>query len=236
MNFLFKIIDFFYQKKKYLFLKKKISKNIDVFIDVGAHHGDTISEFLKIFSIKTIYGFEPSKKNFNKLKVKVTNIIKNTPVKIKIFPFGLGNKSDILPLNEITDGVSNTFNNLNINSKYFKKKKFFTTLFGIKDFITDQAPTIVITLKEFIETEKIDKIDFIKIDTEGFEFNILLGLEKDIKKVQFILFEHHYDNMIIKNYKFKDINKLLKDNGFQKIFKTRMPFRKSFDYIYENKN
>jgi FkbM family methyltransferase len=236
MNFLFKIIDFFYQKKKYLFLKKKISKNIDVFIDVGAHHGDTISEFLKIFSIKTIYGFEPSKKNFNKLKVKVTNIMKNTPVKIKIFPFGLGNKSDILPLNEITDGVSNTFNNLNINSKYFKKKKFFTTLFGIKDFITDQVPTIVITLKEFIETEKIDKIDFIKIDTEGFEFNILLGLEKDIKKVQFILFEHHYDNMIIKNYKFKDINKLLKDNGFQKIFKTRMPFRKSFDYIYENKN
>ena len=75
-----------------------------------------------------------------------------------------------------------------------------------------------------------------KIDTEGFEFNVLLGLEKDIKKVQFILFEHHYDNMIIKNYKFKDIHKLLNDNGFQKIFKTKMPFRKSFDYIYENKN
>ena len=97
-------------------------------------------------------------------------------------------------------------------------------------------PTKIIPLKEFIDQEKIDKIDFIKIDTEGFEFNILLGLEKDIKKVQFILFEHHYDNMIIKNYKFKDIHKLLHDNGFKKIFKIRMPFRKSFDYIYENKN
>ena len=97
-------------------------------------------------------------------------------------------------------------------------------------------PTKIIRLKDFIEQEKIDKIDFMKIDTEGFEFNILLGLEKDINKVQFILFEHHYDNMIIKNYKFKDIHKLLNNNGFKKIFKTKMPFRKSFDYIYENKN
>ena len=163
-------------------------------------------------------------------------IEKNLPVKIKIFPYGLGNKNDVLQLNEIADGVSNTFNALNINSRYFKRKKFITTLFGIKKFIKNKVPTKVIRLKEFIDQEKIDKIDFIKIDTEGFEFNILLGLENDIKKVKFILFEHHYDNMIIKNYKFKDINKLLKDNGFKKIFKTRMPFRKSFDYIYENKN
>ena len=49
MNSLIKIIDFFYQKKKYSFLKKTISKQIDVFIDVGAHHGDTINEFLEIF-------------------------------------------------------------------------------------------------------------------------------------------------------------------------------------------
>ena len=87
-----------------------------------------------------------------------------------------------------------------------------------------------------MEQENIDKIDFMKIDTEGFEYNILLGLEENIKKVEFILFEHHYDNMIIKNYNFSDIHKLLSNNGFQKIFKTKMPFRKSFDYIYENKN
>ena len=236
MNFLFKIIDFFYQKKKYSFLRKKIFKDIDIFIDVGAHHGDTIKEFLDIFSIKKIYAFEPSKKNFIKLKKKVTEIEKNKSVEIKIFPFGIGKKEEILPLNEITDGVSNTFNNLNFDSVYFKKKKFFTTLFGIKKFINSKVPTKIICLKEFIKKEKIHKIDFVKIDTEGFEYNILLGLEDDIKKTHFILFEHHYDNMIIKNYKFTDIHKLLIENGFQKIFKTKMPLRKSFDYIYENKN
>jgi len=70
MNFVFMVIDFFYQKKKFSFLKKNIPKNIDILIDVGAHCGDTISEFLKLFLIKKIYAFEPSLKNFNKLKKK----------------------------------------------------------------------------------------------------------------------------------------------------------------------
>ena len=48
MYFLFKFIDFFYQRKKNLFLKNNVSNNIDILIDIGAHHGDTISEFLKI--------------------------------------------------------------------------------------------------------------------------------------------------------------------------------------------
>ena len=234
MNYLFEIIDFFYQKKKYSFLKKRIPKNIDTLIDVGAHHGDTISEFLKIFKIKKIYAFEPSKRNFKKLKKKTEKIKKQNSVKIKIYPYGLGEKHDVKQLTEIADGVSNTFNNLNMNSKYLKKKKFITTFFGMKKFIKDEVPTKIMPLKEVIKEEKIKQIDLIKIDTEGFEYNTLVGMDRDIKKVRFILFEHHYDNMIIKNYKFKDIHTLLIDNGFQKVYKIKMPFRKSFDYIYEN--
>ena len=41
--------------------------------------------------------------------------------------------------------------------------------------------------------------------------------------------------MIIKNYKFGDIHQILKKYGIEKIFKTKMLFRKSFEYIYENK-
>ena len=47
------------------------------------------------------------------------------------------------------------------------------------------------------------------------------------------MFEHHYDNMIKKGYTFEDINKLLIKNNFNKIYKSRMPFRKTFEYIYK---
>tara|TARA_A100001015_G_scaffold205070_1_gene229263 strand:- start:1897 stop:2622 length:726 start_codon:yes stop_codon:yes gene_type:complete len=237
MYFFFKFIDFFYQRKKSFFLKKNISKKIDVLIDIGAHHGDTISEFLRIFSINKIFAFEPSKKNYLKLSKKVTKFKKNSKTKIDIFQMGLGEKDEILNLKEISDhGASNTFNNYNLDSNYLKKKKLFTTFFGFKKFIENEVPTEIISLKKFLVKKNIEKIDFIKIDTEGFEFNILLGLGDYIKNVHYISFEHHYDNMIIKNYNFKDIHKLLIDNGFKKIFKVKMPFRKSFDYIYQKKN
>ena len=46
--------------------------------------------------------------------------------------------------------------------------------------------------------------------------------------IKFIYFEHHYDDMIQKNYTFKDINKILINYGFKKVFKSKMYFRKSF--------
>ena len=84
----------------------------------------------------------------------------------------------------------------------------------------------------FEEYLKIKKIDLLKIDTEGYELEVIKGLNNSISSISAILFEHHYDNMIIKNYTFRDINKLLNSKGFRKAYKIKMPFRKSFDYIY----
>ena len=80
---------------------------------------------------------------------------------------------------------------------------------------------------------KIETIDFLKIDTEGYVYEILLGLKNKLKNVKLLMFEHHYDNMIKKGYTFTDINDLLIKNHFNKIYKSRMPFRKTFEYIYK---
>ena len=73
-----------------------------------------------------------------------------------------------------------------------------------------------------------------KIDTEGSEFEILRGLDEKIRVVNYIFFEHHYDDMIKKDYKFSDINQLLRKNNFKLIFKSKMPFRRTFEYIFKN--
>lgn len=89
-------------------------------------------------------------------------------------------------------------------------------------------------MDNFFKKNKVLSVDLIKIDTEGYEYSVLKGLTENFHKVKFIIFEHHYDNMIIKNYTFLNINQLLKKNNFVKIFKSRMPFRKTFEYIYIN--
>ena len=86
-----------------------------------------------------------------------------------------------------------------------------------------------------MQKKKILKIDFLKIDTEGYEFEILLGAKKNMKNINLVLFEHHYDDMIKKNYKFSDVHNLLNKNNFEQIYKAKMPFRKTFEYIYRNK-
>ena len=91
------------------------------------------------------------------------------------------------------------------------------------------------TLSDYLDKNNINRVGFLKIDTEGYEYEILKGMVNKIKSVDIIMFEHHYDNMIKKNYTFNDINELLKQNNFKQIYKSKMPFRKTFEYIYKKK-
>ena len=84
--------------------------------------------------------------------------------------------------------------------------------------------------------KNIKNIDLLKIDTEGYELEVLKGAQNILHKTKYILFEHHYDDMIVKNYFFSDIHEFLRMNNFTKLFKSKMPFRKTFEYIYENKS
>ncbi len=233
MNFLLKKIliffDFFH-KKKIIKKLKKINPNnsFKVIFDIGAHEGESIKLFLTNFKVEHIFSFEPSVLTFEILKKNCENVKKkfiNTQVHLENIAIGFSTKD--VELNYLNETSSSTLRELNIDSKYFKKKEQY---FG--KLLNKKIKVKQINFKEYLEKNKITKIDFLKIDTEGYELEVLKGLKDFISKVSIILFEHHYDNMIIKNYTFTDINNLLKDNGFNKSYKFKMPFRKSFDYIY----
>jgi len=225
LNFL----DYFQQKKIIKLINKKFFNPIIVF-DVGAHYGETIKLFNKELNIKKIYSFEASSKNYKILK---KNIFKYDQKKVETLNYGIGDKIIKSYINQTIESSSSTINELNINSKYLKKK---LKILNIKDKNSFQykVPIEIITLDYFIEKKKIENVDLLKIDTEGYEFNVLKGLSKHNQKIKLVYFEHHYDDMIIKNYKFGDIHQLLENYGFKMIKKSKMFFRKSFEYVYEN--
>ena len=70
-----------------------------------------------------------------------------------------------------------------------------------------------------VHISKIKKIDLIKIDTEGHEFNVIKGMGNLLKKTNLILFEYHYDNSLIRGYDFIDekhylFNSIIEGNFF----------------------
>jgi FkbM family methyltransferase len=235
-NLIIKFVDFFYQKKIITFLKNNLDARLDVLLDVGAHKGETISNFLKNFKIKNIYSFEASKDTYQILKKnvdKVKDVYKET--NIEIFNFGIGSSVESKIFYELPDSNSSTFNLIDQKSSYFKRKNKILSLFFKKKFNIKENYVSQIKLSQFIKNKELIKIDILKIDTEGYELEVIKGLEEKIKIVNFIYFEHHYDNMIKKNYKFSEIHEFLSLKGFNRVFKIKMPLRKSFDYIYRKK-
>jgi len=229
------LFDYSYQKKWIKFLKQNKYNNFKLLIDIGAHKGESIKLFSKNFIIKKIISFEASPINFKYLKKKIEeNKQGYNNTEIVLENTALGAEDKIIEFNQFNESSSSTIKEIDKESKYYKRKFRLINFLNNKE--TYQKIKIKVSkLKDYIEKNNIKKIDFMKIDTEGYEFEILLGLENKIKLVDIIMFEHHYDNMIKKGYTFEDIHKLLIKNNFNKIYKSRMPFRKTFEYIYKRK-
>jgi FkbM family methyltransferase len=233
LDFLINLIDLTNRIKIISFLKKKTLNKKLVIFDVGAHKGETLKIFKNNFNFEKILCFEPNKKIFKTL-IKKYDYLKNS--NIFFINCGLSDKIELKQLNVLQDTSSSTFSKINEDSAYFRRKKKIIDLFSTNAFYK-KVNVNVKTISYFIRKYNLDRIDILKIDTEGSEFKILNGVEKKyFEKINFIYFEHHYDLMLDKGYKFSDINELLKNNNFKMIFKIKMKFRKTFEYIYEKKN
>ena len=235
--FFINIFDFFHKKKIINFIKKNLNLNdFNLLIDVGGHHGETIDLFCKNFKIVKLISIEASPKNFEVLRSKV-KILKKIffDTTILIEQLTLGNQNKLVNIKQFEESSSSTIKEIDKNSSYYKKKFRLLNFFKKKE-VFKEIETKLTKLNDYLIKNNINEVDFLKIDTEGSEFDILCGLENSIKKVKIIYFEHHYDLMIKKKYKFSDINNLLLNNNFKKVFKIKMPFRKVFEYIYINRN
>jgi FkbM family methyltransferase len=233
--FILLFFDYFHKKKIINFIKRKIDKALSI-IDVGAHHGESIKFFNKNFKILNIYAFEPSPESFKNLIINTNYLIKKKKINFMAYNLGLGSSNQKQFLNISLETSSSTINSINKKSNYYQKKIKFLGEMN-KDFFYKKEEITITTLdKAMLKMLNINcgAIDLIKIDTEGYEYEVLKGGVELLKKTKLILFEHHYDNMIIKNYTFQKINNFLIQNSFKKVFKAKMPFRKTFDYIYEN--
>ena len=84
-----------------------------------------------------------------------------------------------------------------------------------------------------IKLNKIKKIDLLKVDTEGHEFEVLKGIERAIKNIRYILIEFHNDKIYLSYNPKKIHNHLIKNNFVLKNI-CKFPFTGWEDRFYFN--
>jgi FkbM family methyltransferase len=163
----FGIINEVYIVKEYNKLSNFIRQD-SVVIDIGAHIGVfSILAGKKAFRGK-VFAYEPFEENFEMLNKNITlNNMKN----ISAFKLGISNKKGKRKLVISRDNSG--------GHSFYEKNG-------------EKVEIKTITLKQVFEQNKIKKCDFLKIDCEGAEYEILLNTPfKYLKKIKSISAEYH---------------------------------------------
>jgi FkbM family methyltransferase len=222
---------FFYPKLelayKELNLTSALGKGLVVF-DVGANKGQSIEFFMALYSEIKIYAFEPSKKTFANLNSRFKESLQKD---VKLFQMGLGEFPGEINFYESILDETSTFVLPNKDSLYLKKKN--RVLFQKSNDAFKTTSAHITTLDNFISENEIDQIDILKVDVEGFEYEVLCGAnialqEKIIKVIQF---ERHLDDM--RDDHSPAINEFLKKRGYLKIREIKHPFGNFFEVLYK---
>ncbi len=123
----------------------------DTIVDIGAHIGVFTVYAAKLAKKGAVYSFEPDPGNFSQLK---KNVELNGLNNAKIFNEGIFSKEGTFDF-YVSDQHSGGNSMLKVSGE--KISAHFTTLTSVMD------------------SNKIEQIDFLKIDTEGAEYDILLS-------------------------------------------------------------
>jgi FkbM family methyltransferase len=190
-----------YQLDTIEFFYNQIIKNQCInIVDIGAQSG-VFSLMAKFLPNTNWYAFEPDPINYN---LCLENIILNNINNVKLYSDALSNK-----IGKDTFNICNSHRGLNTLGK------------NLLRFNESESQKIEVNLNTldnlFIDT----KIDMIKIDTEGAEYDILIGAENLIKKYKpKILLEYYDDNLLQFNKSIKDLNLLIEEYNYHIVWRS----------------
>ena len=170
-----------------------------VMVDVGAHHGDSLEEFAR--DGWTIYAFEPDPEN----RLALVRLCRRFP-NVTIDPRAISDRNE-------------------------KNRQFYTSdvssgISGLSAFDSSHKEAFLIdtvTLDNACREKGISNIDFLKIDTEGFDLFVLKGVPWNRVQPQVIVCEFEDGKTRALGYCYHDMANFLEEKGYQLIISEWYP-------------
>lgn len=173
-----------------------------IFVDIGAHDGKTISNtyFFEKELNWTGVCVEPILERYVDLVKNRNCICMNCCVynKHSIVPF-----AQSIGYTEMLSGIQETY-----DPRHLTRLKNEQSFFGGTTNILNK---VSYTLSEILTLNHIDHVDYLSIDTEGSELQILQGIDFEKFKIKVIDVENNYPDV------FEPINTLLISKNYKKL-------------------
>ena len=158
-------------EKKIVTLRKIFNSDKKlIFLDIGANIGSVSLPLAKLFNNALIYSIEPTNYAFNKL-YKNLSINKNLKKQILINQLFVSDKKD----------PKKVWSSWNFNKNKNKHHKHKGNLKSIK-------ANSRVSLDDFIKINEIKRVDFIKLDVDGYEMDFFKSGKKFFKKNKPVIF------------------------------------------------
>jgi FkbM family methyltransferase len=190
-------------------------------IDVGLSHNAPQSfKWIEQDSNLVILGFEPVLKNVNSVNDKIEQNIKNSievneRKQIFVIPMALGENTPLrktsMYITELDSGCSSL-----LPPKDFKV-----------EYMQETSITGLASILKYFPFDQIAYIDHLKIDAQGFDFDILKGVDDYISRIFAITLEVEMKQYLNSTNNLHTIRKFLRDRGFipiEEACKIKLPF------------
>jgi len=197
-------------------LKSLVKKADPFIIDVGANKGQSIKFFLSLFPYARIVSFEPQESLIPALKEVELAYPSN---EILIINKACGGKNHSFDQkfyqHDISSGLAG-FNKLNIKSKDSLNLSKLSTqedLESYQSIINHESTVQTISLESFCNERGIDRVDILKVDTQGFEPEVLDGAGEILQHTSIVLVELMFYDLYERSVSFYDVEKYLHKAG-----------------------
>jgi FkbM family methyltransferase len=181
-------------------VRRAIPRGSGVMIDVGAHVGSTALPFAR--DGWQVHAFEPDSSNRARLLVALSGLDN-----VKVVPAAVSNTigSLVLYRSDLSSGIS--------------------SLSPFHESHREGEAVDVTTLAAYVEEQDLKSIDFLKVDTEGYDFFVLQGVPWERLKPGAIVCEFEDRKTLPLGYSYHDIAQFLVAKGYFVLVSEWQPVR-----------
>ena len=200
-------------------IKYLIREDRPVIFDVGANNGSSAKDFKAWWPNGIIYCFEPQEECWSELNTLGKKFNDNSIIVNKCAAGNKPSKQEKFFTHDITTGQSG-FNKINLHSKdsiylnKLKDKNNYDELKKYKGSLNHERRVEIIRLDEYMEKFNIGNVDILKIDTQGYEPEVLDGFGNKLSDIDLVIIELMFYDYYERSLSFTDIEKYLLPAGF----------------------